>query len=138
MEARYNKSPIKKFVCSRSSEDFKELYTIFKIPEFEKKYISVELHEPLQVCAAQGNEVKYLGIGEVATIKQCAIADIDPIDLERADVSFKTKKNTILSLRRMYPEFKSDIGWRTPVTVITVRRFDYDLGKLQKMVQKVG
>jgi hypothetical protein len=97
----------------------------------------VSILEPIQITIGDPGEVPtHFGIAEVVSVKKCCIGDLEPTDLARQKPGFKTKGDTIRSLRKMHPEYRRDIHMGTEITVITLRRCDYDLKKLSSYVNK--
>jgi hypothetical protein len=113
----------------------KEFHTIF---HFDKDIIDrLSLKEPIQLTVGDpGEPVRHFGLAEVVSIKQCSIRDIEPYDFERQKPGFRTRKETIETFRRMKPEYRSDINLNTEIVVITIRRFDYNLGRLNTVVNR--
>jgi len=113
-----------------------ELHTVFSIPDYDRDKVDIKLHDVIQICLASGEGVlKAFGLGEVAAIKSCALIDVSPEDIKHGPEVVKTKKDLAGMLRENYPEYKADIVARTPINVTTVRRFDYDLGRLRQFVK---
>lgn len=114
-----------------------DLHSIFNLGSEMKPEVS--LMEPIQITIGDPGEVPvHFGIAEVVGIKRCCIGDLESTDLQRQKPGFRTKKDTIDSLRNLHPEYRSDIHMGTEITVITLRRCDYDLRKLSSMVKAKG
>lgn len=114
-----------------------DLHSIFNLSVATKPEIA--LMEPIQITIGDPDEQPiHFGIAEVIGIKHCCIGDLESTDLARQKPGFRTKKDTIDSLRKMHPEYRSDIHMGTEITVVTLRRCDYDLKKLSSMMKRKG
>jgi len=124
---------------------------------FEKDIVNNEMHsvfhlgtdmltkvspmEPIQITIGNPNEIpQYFGIAVVSSVKVCCIAELDPQDLSRQKPGFRSKRDTINTLRKLHPN--EEVNMSTEVTVITLRRCDYSLKRLNasmknRVVKKV-
>lgn len=131
---------MKKLVLPESSIDKlnnTNKYAVFTIPEFERdNEVDVSLHDVVQIVLAenQGN-LKNMGLGEVVSIKTCSLIDVSPEDIKNGPSNINSKRDLATMLRSLYKEYRADIVARTPIKVITVRKFDYDLEKLNRSVK---
>ena len=103
-----------------------------RVNDFIEKFADgIVLHEKLAKAL-----LKYYSLGEVVAIKTCSIANIDKVDLERASGGFRTRRGVLEELRKRNPEIASEINGDTPVTIITLKKFEYDLNKLKLYMNK--
>jgi len=125
--------PIKRIHWSRSSKNElvqNEYHSVFSLGS---EPVKVELKEPIRITIGNVNEEpEHFGIAEVVSIKRCCIGDLDNQDLARQKQGYKTRRDTVRSLRALY---KEDINFGTEVVVVTLRRHDYNLKKLNSMVK---
>jgi hypothetical protein len=104
--------------------------------------ISIDHNNPLQigepvrvVCApSEGSDFRYIcGVGEVVSIKRCAISELDTQDLSRLHEGYRSVRDVVRSLRFLYPD--SDVNLNTEAVIHTIRRADYSLSRLNKLVK---
>ncbi len=134
---RYNKGKIKRVHWFRGVEEDiarNELHSVFHFNGDSPLKITVK--EPIQITLGNNNEEpRHFGLAEIVSIKACSIADIEPSDFARQKEGYRSRKETINTLRELYPEYRADINMKTEISVITIRRLSYDLKPLTVMVK---
>lgn len=138
---RYNKGRIKVFNLPSKEEYNNNLfYTTFQLGT--SALDRLEINEPIQVLIGElDNNPKHAGLAEIISIKLCSIKDIDSLDFSRQKEGFKDKKSLINFFKGLFPK-KKDINLSSLVTVITLKKLDYNLRSLNKIFndkdKKVG
>lgn len=95
----------------------------------------VYIGEPTQITTGDDPEDRgHVCIAEIVSVKLCRISEIEKTDYRRQKSGYKTPKDVVSTLQMVHPKEIVNLG--SVVTLITLRRCDYDLKSLGKYFKK--
>lgn len=108
------------------------LHTVFLLPEQE----SIDVGETIKLWVVlESQRQKYMGMGEVISVKRCQIRNIEKSDLDRFFIKHSNNKELLETLRKTYLNREPGINYSTEIVVVTVKKNDYNLDSLNRYMK---
>lgn len=110
-------------------------HTLILLPSSTAK--PLELGEPIEMQAMEHPDAGFhyeLGRAEVISLKRTLIHDLELSDLLRHRKALRSQRQVVKFLQQAAPP-EQEINLATEVMVITLRRIEYDLSALNKVLK---